>query len=99
MYIRDIRGRLSLDIDAVYGMKLRNCVDVLKGKMKVGQLCAEGHVVLDNILLDGVLADSVKVAIEGLQEGWYSANDPTLATLINVIREVEKKLGVKILKL
>mgnify|MGYP001770754842 CR=1 FL=1 len=89
---------IGLNIEAWFGQKIKNCVNVYRNKMPVGMVCAEGQVWLGDYLVDGVLADAVKVVLDKMPEGWHSLDEPLVVALLNVVKEAEKKLGVKIIK-
>lgn len=87
-----VRGP-QIDIEAEFGRKIRQCVQVYRNKMPVGQICSEGQVFLNNFLLDGKYADLLKAAVEQLEEGWHSLDEAPVITLLNVVRMIEEELG------
>ena len=83
---------VNLDIEAWYGAKIRQCVQVYRNKMPVGQVCAEGQVWLNDYLLDGIFADAIKAVLEKMPEGWHSLDEPQVKALLNVVNAIEKKV-------
>lgn len=81
---------MGIDVEAVYGMKIRNCIQVYRNKMPVGQLCAEGQSYVNGWLVDGMYADALKAVLDMIPEGWHSVNEPTVKALVNIVREIEE---------
>lgn len=84
---------INLEIEAVFGQKIRQCAPVFQRGIQVGTLCAEGQAFLNNYLIDGRYADFLKAALEQIPEGWHSIDEAPVKTLMNVVKMIEKGLG------
>lgn len=81
-----------IDVEAYFGIKYKQCIPVFEKKVKVGEVCIEGQVILNGRILDGKYADLIKAAVEQLQEGWHSLDEPAVKTLLDISQKILKSL-------